>query len=246
MMTVREARGSRNGVTAIRTKHRVAAFALAVAVSAAGCGSGGSGGEDDQFTKALQAVQSAAAPSLRTWSDNAATSASEQLQAAGALDLPKLASGARNTAKQVTDTACEAVDNNKALRKPPDPSKDGSEGLAGFVELQAVRSLGRHPRVLYASKAPWPKTWLRDGTSSPSYDGDPTTIDPLFLKMLLQDRFVSPEGAFLPPEPGTPDYPTLVSWLKQDSNSFDVVVFSLTDPVISAIRKCIGSESSGQ
>ena len=95
--------------------------------------------------------------------------------------------------------------------------------------------------MLYASKAPWPKSWLRMQASPPSYEAEAKTIDPLFLEGVLQDRFVGPEGGFPPPEPGTADYPTLVSWLKQESNSFDVVVFAMTDPVNSAVGECINA-----
>jgi hypothetical protein len=211
---------------------------VTLGICASGCGGGGKS-DEDAFSKALQAIETTVKPVLGPWTDGLANSASEQVQDSGTLDLRKVSSAAQGRAAEVTEKACEAIDAHKAIRKPPDSSHDGKEQLSEFVTLETVRSVGRFPRVVYASKASWPKSWLRDATSAPTYEADPKTIEPLFLKSILQDRFVGSDGAFLPPGPGTPDYPTLVSWLKQDSNSFDVVVFSLTDPLISGIGDCI-------
>lgn len=216
-------------------------FAVLVSlVSGPGCGNGGS--KTDALDGAVRAVESRTKPALDTWAGRLATRASEQVHSAGSLDLDGLAADATRSANSVTEPACEAIHGKKSIAKTRSPSIDGSKRLSEFVDLQTIKSLGRFPLVLYASRTPWPQSWLQESAMLPTYQEAAAKVDPLFLKSILQDRFVGSDGAFVPPEPGNPDYPTLTSWLKQDGNSFDVLVFSLTKSVNSGIGDCLRQE----
>lgn len=202
-----------------------------------GCSSDGDSNES--FEKAVEEVTSSSQPAIAGWTRTIADRAAQEIQASGVYDEVSLTSKSKLDSAGASEAICAAIKKNPAIYKSEGQSPTGEQRIAGFVDREMVAALGRHPMVLYAEKVVWPKSWLLDPAKPPTYDLLPKDADPQFLRAVLNARFVASDGTFSAPEQGSSDYPTLISWLRQSSNTFAGTVGSLTSPVYSAISDCV-------
>lgn len=195
----------------------------------------------EQSRQAFQAVKASAQEPVSEWAGEIAATAGREVQASGTYDFFGLISKSKDSAGKASDPLCAAIKKNPAVQATQQ-TPTGEQQLVALVDREMASAIGRFPEVLYAEKVVWPTSWLLDSSKPPTYEASAKEADRQFLKSTLAAKFVGPDGSFLAPTDASPDYPTLISWLRQTKNRFAGTVTSLTQPVASAVSNCLASK----